>query len=143
MTQYPVVLDIVDEGDRIQVKATTSIERALESAEPLQGELRDIENDYEAALAGVRAALASAGKGRARDPRAYWLAGKCLAEFTEQLEARGFYLVGKNTTPARHLGISASSVWKMIAFYRRYPDPSSINTSIPWSAYRDNKVPRR
>ena len=139
MTQYPVILDLRDSGDQTQVTATTSIDRALDDAESLHAELRCIEIDYRTTLAGVRQALASAGTGKDLDPRAFWFAGKCLVEFVERLESHGFYLVGKNETPARHLSMSKSSVWKMMAFYRRYPDVFKIDLSIPWSVYRDNK----
>lgn len=141
MTHYPIVLEAKGVGGAFKVKATTSIERALTDDKSIEAELRFIEMDYEATLAAARAALSAAGKGMKRDPRAYWLAGKYLADFMDRLDGHGFYLVDPNETPARHLGTSASSVYKAIAFYRRYPDPSSIDLSIPWSTYRDNKEP--
>jgi len=139
MTQHPVVLEVCPSGDGTQVKATTSIERALEEGKSLEAELRFVEMDYKASLAGAAAALASAGKGRYRDPRAYWLAGKYLADFMDRLEGQGFYLVDVNETPARHLGLSETSIKRIISFYRRYPDPGRIDLSIPWSVYRDSK----
>ena len=141
-TQYPVVLEVKTTEKGHQVKATTSIDRALKDAKSLQAELRCIEMDYKTALAAVREALCSTGKGRFRDPRAFWFAGKYLAEFIARLEAHGFYLLEKNKTPAKHLGISRASVEKMMAFYRRYPDPFRIDISVPWTLYRDNKEPR-
>ena len=139
MTHYPVALEVQKTETGLRVRATTAIERALEHAGSLQAELRCIELDYQTTLAAVREALASAGTARYRDPRAFWFAGKYLAEFIARLEAHGFYLVEKNIAPARHLGISRASVEKMIAFHQRYPDPFKIDTSIPWCAYRDNK----
>jgi hypothetical protein len=143
MTQYPVVLDVTASGNKIRVRATTSIERAFEGSESLQAELRCIEIDYQATLAAVKASLASVGSGKARDPRVYWFAGKWLAEFIERAEGHGFYVVGKNKTPAKHLGMSASSVGKMMAFYHRYPDPFRIDISVSWAIYRDNKESRK
>lgn len=139
MRQYPVVLELKKKDRGLQVQATTSVERALENAKSLQSELRCIELDYNITLAAVKQALASVEEDRFRDPRAFWYAGKYLAEFIARLQSHGFYLVGKNTTPAEHLGISKSSVEKMMAFYHRYPDPYQIDISIPWSKYRDNK----
>jgi hypothetical protein len=139
MTQYPVVLEVKTTEKGLQVQAATSIDRALEGAKALQAELRCIEVDYKTTLAAVREAFCSTGKGRFRDPRAFWFAGKYLAEFIARLEAHGFYLVEKNIAPARHLGISRASVEKMIAFYGRYPDPFKIDASVPWWVYRDNK----
>jgi hypothetical protein len=139
MTQFPVALETKSSGDIIRVKATTSVERALTGDKSIEAELRFIEMDYQASLAAARAALASAGTGARRDARAYWLVGKHLADFMDRLEAHGFYLVEPNETPARHLGISGSSVYRAIAFYRRYRDPRSIDLAIPWSIYRDNK----
>ncbi len=142
MTQYPIVLEVKETDKGLRIRATTSVSRALEQAKSLQSELRCIELDYGATLAAVREALASAGKRGHRDPRAYWFAGKYLAEFIGRLEGHGFYLVGKNTTPAEHIGMSRASVEKMMAFYQRYPDPFKIDRSVPWSKYRDNREPR-
>jgi len=141
--EYPIIIEMVPDGDGMQARATTSIERAFEAGRSIEDELRSVETDYESTIAGVREALASAGTGRSRDSRAYWLAGRLLAGFMTRLEQRGFYLVDKNGTPARHVGVSKTSVGKMIAFHRRYPDPSLIDTSIPWSVYRDNRELRR
>ena len=141
-TQYPVVIEATATEKGFHVRATTSISRALTDAKSLQAELRCIEIDYRTTLAAVREALRATGKGRFRDPRAFWFAGKALAEFIARLEAHGFYLVEKNITPAKHLGISRASVEKMMAFYSRYPDPFAIDISVPWTLYRDNKEPR-
>lgn len=142
MTQYPVALEMRTTAKGTAIKATTSVDRVLDGARSLEEELRCIEIDYRTALAAAKEALASAGTGRFRNARSYWFAGKYVAEFIDRLGSRGFYLVGKNKTPAEHLGISKSSVAKMIAFYRRYPDPFEIDVSTPWSVYRDNKERR-
>lgn len=139
MMHYPVALEVQETDTGLRVRATTAIERALEHAGSLQAELRCIELDYQTTLAAVREAISSAGTGRYRDPRAFWFAGRYLVEFITRLETHGFYLVEKNITPAKHLGISRASVEKMIAFYQRYPDPFKIDASVPWSAYRDNR----
>jgi len=117
-------------------------DRAVQDAQVLQTELRCVELDYQTTLAAVKEALALAGSGRTRDPRAYWFAGKYLADFIARMERAGFYVVGKNTTPAEHLGVSRASVEKMMHFYRRYPDPLKIDPSVPWSVYRDHKERR-
>jgi hypothetical protein len=142
MRQYPVVLELKKTDKGLEVRATTSIERALENAKWLEAELRCIELDYQVTLSAVKGALSWGNKGRFNDPRAFWFVGKYLGEFVGRLESHGFYLVGKNTTPAKHLGISKSSIEKMIAFYRRYADPFKIDVSVPWSRYRDNKESR-
>jgi hypothetical protein len=139
MTLHPVALETKSSGDELVVKATTSVELAFSGDKSIEAELRFVEMDYQASLAAARAALRTAGTGSNRDPRAYWLVGKHLAGFMDRLGDHGFYLVEPNETPARDLGISGSSVYKAIAFYRRYPDPRSIDLTIPWSAYRDNK----
>ena len=141
MRQYPVVLEVKPTGEGLQVQATTSIERALENGRSLQAELRCIEVDYQVTLSAVKQALASGVRGRLGDPRAFWFAGMHLGEFLRRLESHGFYLVGKNTTPAKHLGVSRDSMEKILAFYRRYEDPFKIDASVTWSKYRDNKEP--
>ena len=143
MRQYPVILEVKKTDKDLEVRATTSIERALENAKWLESELRCIELDYQVTIAAVKRALSWGNKERFKDSRAFWFAGKYMAEFVARLESHGFYLVGKNTTPAKHLGISKSSVEKMIAFYSRYSDPFKIDVSVPWCIYRDNKEARR
>lgn len=137
--QYPVILEVMTANEGLRVRATTSIERALDDAKSLQEDLRCIELDYSTTLTAVNAALAAGRNSRSRDPRPFWYAGKYLSDFITRLNSHGFYLVKKNITPAEHLGISRASVEKMMAFYRRYPDPFKINASVPWSTYRDNK----
>ena len=139
MTQHPITLDVRATDRGVEVKAAASIGRAFEGAKSLQAELRCIEIEYASVLAAASGALASAGKGRLRDPRAFWFAGKYLCEFIGRLESNGFYLVEKNVTLAKHLAISRASVEKIMSFLRRYKDPLEIDTSVPWSAYRDNK----
>lgn len=143
MTRYPVVLEVTGSGETVQARATTSIELALDGGKSLQAALRSIETDYLVTLTAVKSVLASAGASTSRDPRFYWFVGLLLTQFIERLEAHGFYLVGKNRTPAKHVGMSATSVQSMMSFYRRYPDPYKIDPSLPWSAYRDRKEARR
>jgi len=139
MILHPVVLEIERDAKGERIRASTSVDRALTDARSLEADLRCIELDYGITLAAVRQALTAAASGRRRDPRAFWFAGKHLTDFMGRLELRGFYLVDKNKTPARHLGLSRASVEKMLAFCRRYADPFAIDPSVPWSRYRDNK----
>jgi hypothetical protein len=49
------------------------------------------------------------------------------------------YLVPQNQTIARDIGNSSSSVEKIIAFRRRFPDVAMVDPAIPWNRYRNNK----
>jgi hypothetical protein len=142
VNQYPVAIDVRVSEKGTVVSATTSIDRALQGAETLQGELRCIEIDYRTTLAAVKEALASTGSGRFRDPRSFWFAGKFLCDFIARLEAHGFYLVGKTATPARHLAVSAKSVQKIMAFYRRHVDPFRVDPSVPCQRIAITRNPR-
>jgi len=139
MTQHPLALQVVETPKGTMIKASTSLEKAVQDPERLQDRLRCIEIRYRATLAAIKECLACAGKGTNKDPRAYWFAGMYMAQFLETVETMGFYVLKKNITLAKHLGISRASVEKMIAFYKRYSDPAVLDMSIPWTAYRDNK----
>lgn len=142
MTLFPLVIQSVQGEAGGVMRASTSVERALADAQGLGAQLRCIELDYAATLGAARACLADSGKANDKDPRAYWYAGKYIAEFLRRIEAKGFYLADKNHTLAAHLGISRASVEKILAFHSRYRDPAAIDLRVPWTVYRDNKAKR-
>jgi hypothetical protein len=133
------VLEATESQAGTRVRASTSLERALTDAQRLHAQLRCIEFDYAATLGAAKECLAASGRASNKDPRAYWFAGKYMADFLRRIEAKGFYLADKNHTLAAHVGISRASVEKILSFHSRYQDPTGIDVSIPWSVYRDNK----
>lgn len=137
--RYP--LAIAKAGPNGPFKASTTLDRLTATAPAAQREMAYIETDYTLAVEGASRALAASS--RDADPRVYWLAGKALHDLLARISDLGFYLVHQNRTLARDLGISESSVGKLIAFCKRFPAVSLVDPSVPWSRYRANKVPRR
>jgi hypothetical protein len=142
MTRYPVDIRVTSAGETFRVKAATSIDKVVQGTRNLESELRGIETDYAVTLAAVARALKEGHRARGSDPRAYWLAGKHLHDFLTRLESQGYYLVRKNHSMAKALGIGRASVEKIISFYLRYESPLKIDLSIPWATHRDNKARR-
>ena len=70
----------------------------------------------------------------------YWLVGDNILRFLNRIDDVGFYLMHQNRTLRRDIGIGGSSVNKIIAFRKRFPNISKVDPAIPWSKYRDNKV---
>lgn len=141
--QYPVQIQVQKEGNRFTVKATTSVEKVTREAQNPEQELRGIELDCSLTLTTAREAIDVGGRGKRHDPRAYWLAAKALADFLDRLRQSGFYLVNQNKTLGSALDSSDSSVKKLLAFYRRFPELRLVDPTIPWKKYRDNQVPRK
>ena len=81
------------------------------------------------------------GKGKKIDPRVYWLIGDRLMAFLRRIDNLGFYLVDQNKTLGESIGMSGSSVSRITAFRRRFPDIAQVDPGILWSEYRENKVP--
>jgi hypothetical protein len=120
-------------------KATTSVHRVARASPEARAELALVAEDYSTVVSSARRALAAPRERRA-DPRVMWLVGDQLHGFLARLNDMGFYLVRRNDTLARELGISEVSVRKIISFRKRYPVVSMVNPAIPWSRYRDNKA---
>jgi hypothetical protein len=74
------------------------------------------------------------------DPRLYWLIGENIIRFIERLNDLGFYLLKQNITFAADIGISESSIGKIISFRKRFSKISMLDQKISWSKYRDNKA---
>lgn len=141
--QYPVQIQVQKEGNRFTVKATTSVEKLTREAQNPEQELRGIELDCSLTLTTAREAMNVGGHGKRHDPRAYWLAAKALADFLDRLRQSGFYLVNQNKILGGALDSSESSVKKLLAFYRRFPELRLVDPATPWKKYRDNQVPRK
>jgi len=61
--------------------------------------------------------------------------------FLHRIDNLGFYLVNQNRVLGAGIGMSESSIKRIIAFRKRFPDIARVNPTISWSKYRENKVP--
>lgn len=138
--KFPLKIVIGDQ-QKNQFKATTSIDKLNERPGNIRQELTYLEQDYTIVIKTIRDTIAVSSQSRRVDPRLYWLVGDDIIRFLERIHDIGFYLMQQNSTLARDIGVSGSSIKKIVSFRRRFPKLSMVNSAIPWAKYRDNKVP--
>ena len=141
-TKEKFPLKIVKDKLNNRHKAATSIDKLNDETKNIQQELSFIETDYAILLSDIRGLLSEAAtrSKKKTDPRLYWLIGENIIRFIERLDNLGFYLLGQNKTFAVDIGISESSIGRIISFRKRFSKISSLDPKISWSKYRDNKV---
>ena len=139
--KYPVRIDVADESAD-QFKMTTSLAKLAHGPRSIRSELAYLEADYGILIGALRKCLANAGQRRRADPRLMWLAGDYMIGFLARLDEASFYLLRPSDTLASHLGVAAGSIRKILSFRNRFPRLSMVDPQIPWSKYRENKVPR-
>jgi len=139
--KFPIRVLVADES-KDQFRMTTSIARLADGSRSVRSELAYLEADYTILIGAVRRSLASASQKHRADPRLMWLAADHMSNFLARLDDTGFYLLRQNDTLARHLGVSAPSIRKLLSFRRRFPRVSMVDPTVPWSMYRDNRVRR-
>jgi len=137
MKKFPIKIVPSKEG---RFKATTSIEKIGDVSKNVRQELGYVETDYIILIDTIHRFLVISSKKKA-DPRLFWLIGDNIIRFFERLDDIGFYLMHQNYTLARDMGISESSIKKILSFRKRFSRISSVNPAIHWAKYRDNKVP--
>ncbi len=141
-TKEKFPLKIIKDKLTGRYKAATSIDKLNDETKNIRRELSFIETDYTILLGDIRGLLSEAtmrSKKKA-DPRLYWLIGENIIRFIERLNDLGFYLLKQNITFAADIGISESSIGKIISFRKRFSKISMLDQKISWSKYRDNKA---
>jgi len=137
--KFPII--IISDRQTNRFKVTTSIDKLKVESSNIRQELAFLEADYTLLMKTVQQTIAASSQDRKIDPRLYWLVGDNIIRFLERIDDMGFYLVQQNSTLARDLGVSESSIKKILSFRRRFPKLSMVNPAIPWAKYRHNKVP--
>jgi hypothetical protein len=141
-TKEKFPLKIIKDKLTGRYKAATSIDKLNDETKNIRRELSFIETDYTILLGDIRGLLSEAtmrSKKKA-DPRLYWLIGENIIRFIERLDDLGFYIVKQNKTFAADIGMSESSIGKIISFRKRFSKISMLDQKISWSKYRDNKA---
>jgi len=135
-------LKIIKDKINNKYKAATLIDKIDDDTKNIQEELKFIESDYTILVRNICGLLSEAAirPKKKADPRLYWLIGENITGFIERLDDLGFYLLKQNKTFARDMGISESSVGKIISFRKRFLKISMLDTKISWSKYRENKA---
>ncbi|NWF53152.1 MAG: hypothetical protein HXY47_08765 [Nitrospirae bacterium] len=134
-------LKILKSNQKDKFKITTSIDNISRRSTNIRQELSYLEEDYSLLIKIIRDVIFLSSKSKKADPRLFWLAGEYIYRFLERIENMDFYLIKQNNTIARDVGVSESSIKKILAFRKRFVKLSMINPSIPWKKYRDNKIP--
>ncbi len=141
-TKEKFPLKIIKDKLTGRYKAATSIDKLNDETKNIRRELSFIETDYTILLGDIRGLLSDAAmrSKKKADPRLYWLIGENIIRFIERLDDLGFYLLKQNITFAADIGISESSIGKIISFRKRFSKISMLDQKISWSKYRDNKA---
>ena len=132
-------LKILIQKDRF--KAATSLEILGGESKNIRQTLTYIEKDYSLLIKSVQEAIAVATHNRRVDPRLYWLVGDNIVRFLERIDTLGFYLVQQTMVLAKSITASEDSLRKILSFRLRFSNISMVNPSIPWTKYKENKVP--
>lgn len=138
--KFPVKIVLIGEQKK-RFSASTSIDILSEKGRNVRQELEYIEQDYSILIENIRHIIAISSQNKKTDPRLYWLVGEAIIRFLERMDDIGFYLLEQNTTLSRDIGISESSIKKIVSFRIRFSKLRMVNPTIPWTKYRDNKVP--
>lgn len=123
-----------------KLKATTSVDTLYNERKNIRHELDFIEKDYNLLTKILKDIYSFTKLHKKPDPRYFWLIGENIISFLRRLDSMGYYLVKQNATIARDISISESSLKKILSFRKRFLSVSSIDSTIPWSKYRENKV---
>lgn len=132
---------ILEQNGRI--KATTSVSQLKSKSGSIRQDMGYIEFDYSVTTKVVENIWKGIQehKGKKVDPRVYWLAGDYMLVFLRRIDSLGYYLVDQNETLGKSIGFSETSVRRIIAFRRRFPDIARVDPAISWVKYRENKMP--
>ncbi|MGB9834909.1 MAG: hypothetical protein ACPLPW_08110 [bacterium] len=136
--KFPLKIIRNEEGTKF--KAATSLDKLKAIQRNIRLELGFLEKYYLLLVQNAQNAIWDIKNSQRVDPRMYWTLGDFILRFLEIIEELGFYLWHQNWTLARDIGISESSIRKIIAFRRRFPKLSMVDPKIPWVKYRGNKV---
>ena len=132
-------LKILIQKDRF--KAATSLEILDGESKNIRQTLVYLEKDYSLLIKFIQEAIAVSKQNRRVDPRLYWLAGDNIVRFLERIDALGFYLVQQTSVLARSIATSERFLQTLISFRLRFSNISMVNPIIPWTKYKENKVP--
>jgi len=138
-TKFPIQIVKKNEQNK-EFAAITSISIVTSASRSIRRELRFVEQDYTILVRSVCDTLNMTSKRKNSDPRLYWIAANAIDEFLGRINDIGFYLAKQNKTLARDIGLSESSIKKILAFRRRFPRISLVDPSISWVKYRTNRV---
>ncbi|MFH0796070.1 MAG: hypothetical protein V2A65_03325 [Candidatus Omnitrophota bacterium] len=132
-------LKILIQKDRF--KAATSLEILGGESRNIRQDLAYIEKDYSLLIKSIQEVIAVATQNRRVDPRLYWLVGDNIVRFLERIDNLGFYLVQQTSVLARSVATSESFLQTLISFRLRFSNIFLVNPAIPWTKYKENKVP--
>ena len=141
MRQDPIQIKVIerDEG-RSVFKASLPVESVLNPSGKVDEWLSNIEKKYTQTIYECRKILRKPKSRKRIDPEVYWRVGDLILKFMKDLERTPFYLCRKYAFFARDLGLSETSIYKIVRFRKKYPDKRLIDPALPWNLYREGKI---
>jgi len=139
--QDPIQIKVIekDEG-RSVFKASLPVESVLNPSGRVDEWLSNIEKKYTQTIHACRKILKKPKSRKRIDPEVYWMVGDLILKFMKDLERTPFYLCRKYVFFARDLGLSETSIYKIVRFRKKYSDKRLIDPALPWSLYREGKI---
>ena len=122
-------LRIIYDQQKKQITFATSIDKLYKKSVNIRQELAYLEKDYSVLINSIRDAVSA--KSKKEDPRLYWLMGDIIVRFLERIDDIGFYRLNQNRTLSRDIGVSETSIKKIMAFRKRFKKLSKVNPAIP------------
>jgi len=123
--RYPIQIQVVEkDGGNIVFKASLPVESIFNSSSKFDELLAYVERKYTQTIRECKELLKR-------------------STFQKRANSKAdtpFYLRNQCAFFARDLGLSQTSIWKIIRFRKKFPKKDLIDPTIPWSLYREGKV---
>ncbi len=118
-------------------RAATSFQEIQKRAKHIRQDLTYIESDYEILMTAIQKTLELAEKENSKriDARFYWLIGDYILSFLSRVDSLGYYLLEQNTTIGKHLGVSKTTIYRILVLRRKIEAPVFIDPDVPWTKY--------
>jgi len=131
---YPIQIQVVekDKGD-VVFKASLPVESILNSSNRLDELLFNVEKEYTRTIQECKGLLEKSASEKRTHSEVYWAIGDLILKFMRGLKDTPFYLRNQCTFFARDLGLSETSIWKIIRFRKEFPEKDLIDSTTPWS----------
>ncbi|RLE07918.1 hypothetical protein DRZ78_02155 [Candidatus Aerophobetes bacterium] len=139
--RYPIQMQVVEkDSGNIVFKASLPVESIFNSSSKFDELLAYVERKYTQTIRECKELLKRSTFQKRANSKVYWIIGDSILKFMRSLEDTPFYLRNQCAFFARDLGLSQTSIWKIIRFRKKFPKKDLIDPTIPWSLYREGRV---
>ncbi|MEA3485687.1 MAG: hypothetical protein U9R03_03150 [Candidatus Aerophobetes bacterium] len=139
--RYPIQIQVMekDKGNTV-FKVSLPVESILNSSDRLDELLSNVEKEYTQTIQECKELLKKSTSEKRANSKVYWIIGDLILKFMRRLDHTPFYLRNQCAFFARDLGLSQTSIWKIIRFRKKILKKDLIDSTTPWSLYREGKV---